>query len=160
MMAAPRVAAAISEIPSTMLSPWLAYWAERIAVRAYLTSRRRGAEQQVFKGRGMRAQRSVVSHCLLKRWCRLTDSNRGPTAYEAVALPTELSRRAFRGGRGFYRFSGQGSTPGGYTPARISGVGTPTQGAAKQLILWPPWRRTAVCSCIAFWSRPVWKGSR
>ena len=25
-------------------------------------------------------------------WCRLTDSNRGPTAYEAVALPTELSR--------------------------------------------------------------------
>ncbi len=27
------------------------------------------------------------------RWCRLPDSNGGPTAYKAVALPTELSRR-------------------------------------------------------------------
>src|SRR3546814_12541128 len=27
-------------------------------------------------------------------WCRLSDSNRRPTAYKAVALPTELSRRA------------------------------------------------------------------
>src|SRR3546814_8689247 len=26
-------------------------------------------------------------------WCRLSDSNRRPTAYKAVALPTELSRR-------------------------------------------------------------------
>jgi hypothetical protein len=27
-------------------------------------------------------------------WCRLSDSNRRPTAYKAVALPTELKRRA------------------------------------------------------------------
>ena len=26
-------------------------------------------------------------------WCRLTDSNCRPTAYKAVALPTELKRR-------------------------------------------------------------------
>ena len=26
-------------------------------------------------------------------WCRFTDSNRGPTDYKSVALPTELKRR-------------------------------------------------------------------
>ena len=27
-------------------------------------------------------------------WCRNAESNRGPTDYESVALPTELSRRS------------------------------------------------------------------
>ncbi len=27
------------------------------------------------------------------RWCRHTDSNRGPTDYKSVALPTELCRQ-------------------------------------------------------------------
>ena len=30
------------------------------------------------------------------RWCRSADSNRGPTHYECVALPTELLRRCDR----------------------------------------------------------------
>src|SRR5690348_491870 len=29
-------------------------------------------------------------------WCRQSDSNRRPTAYKAVALPTELCRRAMK----------------------------------------------------------------
>src|SRR5688500_20028960 len=32
--------------------------------------------------------------CIRCKWCRLSESNRRPTAYKAVALPTELSRRA------------------------------------------------------------------
>ena len=35
------------------------------------------------------------------RWCRRPDSNRGPTAYKAVALPAELRRH--RNDPGFYR---------------------------------------------------------
>ncbi|CEE41606.1 hypothetical protein XAC217_840085 [Xanthomonas citri pv. citri] len=31
--------------------------------------------------------------CMDRRWCRHPDSNWGPTAYKAVALPTELCRR-------------------------------------------------------------------
>ena len=30
---------------------------------------------------------------LIKKWCRHTDSNRGPTDYKSVALPTELCRQ-------------------------------------------------------------------
>ena len=36
-------------------------------------------------------------------WCRWADSNRRPTDYESVALPTELHRRV--SGRGVYRIS-------------------------------------------------------
>ena len=32
---------------------------------------------------------------LNKKWCRHTDSNRGPTDYKSVALPTELCRHTF-----------------------------------------------------------------
>ena len=31
---------------------------------------------------------------MTRKWCRLRDSNSRPTAYKAVALPTELNRRA------------------------------------------------------------------
>ena len=37
-------------------------------------------------------------------WCRWADSNRRPTDYESVALPTELHRHG-RSGRGVYRIS-------------------------------------------------------
>jgi hypothetical protein len=30
---------------------------------------------------------------LIQNWCRLWDSNSRPTAYKAVALPTELNRQ-------------------------------------------------------------------
>jgi hypothetical protein len=32
------------------------------------------------------------SHARRHKWCRMSDSNRRPTAYKAVALPTELIR--------------------------------------------------------------------
>ena len=35
----------------------------------------------------------MVVRCGPRRWCRHPDSNWGPTAYKAVALPTELCRR-------------------------------------------------------------------
>jgi hypothetical protein len=35
----------------------------------------------------------AVSAKLLKKWCRLQDSNPRPTDYKSAALPTELSRR-------------------------------------------------------------------
>ena len=38
------------------------------------------------------------------RWCRLSDSNRRPTAYKAVALPTELKRREARDYKTKHRF--------------------------------------------------------
>ena len=34
----------------------------------------------------------IVTRCVY--WCRRAESNRGPTDYESVALPTELRRRA------------------------------------------------------------------
>ena len=38
--------------------------------------------------------RSIKSECS-EEWCRNAESNRGPTDYESVALPTELSRQIF-----------------------------------------------------------------
>ena len=32
-----------------------------------------------------------IEHVRITIWCPLTDSNRRPTAYKAVALPTELN---------------------------------------------------------------------
>ena len=38
--------------------------------------------------------RSIKSGCS-EEWCRNAESNRGPTDYESVALPTELSRQGW-----------------------------------------------------------------
>lgn len=52
------------------------------------------------------SQRGVIRLAALQQssstvheWCRHPDSNWGPTAYKAVALPTELCRHGHRGGR-------------------------------------------------------------
>ncbi|CDQ10525.1 protein of unknown function [Acidithiobacillus ferrivorans] len=36
----------------------------------------------------------------IPEWCRIAESNRGPIAYEAIALPTELIRRCLQEQRG------------------------------------------------------------
>ena len=38
----------------------------------------------------------LIGRLLDKEWCRNAESNRGPTDYESVALPTELSRPVAR----------------------------------------------------------------
>src|SRR5579885_340517 len=38
-----------------------------------------------------------VGSCWMLLWCRRADSNRGPTDYESVALPTELRRQGAAG---------------------------------------------------------------
>src|SRR5690606_26993425 len=59
------------------------------------------ARAHVGRGADQRYRRITTAHRLSSMngvcpWCRHPDSNWGPTAYKAVALPTELCRR--RGG--------------------------------------------------------------
>ena len=35
----------------------------------------------------------ILRRCWTYKWCRGAESNRGPTDYESVALPTELPRQ-------------------------------------------------------------------
>ena len=81
-------------------------------------------------------------------WCRLTDSNRRPTAYKAAALPAELSRHGARimhrprlldsserglAARGFLRRLGVGGRGQGVPPGRHEGLRFVLHPAARLL---------------------------
>lgn len=54
--------------------------------------------KQIAAGLFLRQKMKTSSNVLLEveKWCPKTDSNRRPTAYKAVALPTELLRQEQR----------------------------------------------------------------
>lgn len=49
----------------------------------------------LLKCRTMNLKQKKHRNGAYKKWCRHTDSNRGPTDYKSVALPTELCRHPF-----------------------------------------------------------------
>src|SRR5690606_26234789 len=97
-----------------------------------------------------------------ERWCRLSDSNRRPIAYKAIALPTELKRLS-KEQRFYLTRLSLGRPPGrdgpsvggsGTSPAFpvLSSLGTARKGA--RVLSGAAETESSVCSASTRWGRP------